>query len=106
MANLHSGLDCHQEKMSEASILSDQIALEQVKPGSRIIYKKAFDRLREFLERDLEDLPEQELMRYFRDLRLEKNAASSTLWSTYSMINSLCKGKYNLDLKKFTRVSS
>ena len=94
--------------MSVSAIFPDEIALEQVKPGSRNLYKKAFNRLREFLGRDLEDSPpsEQDLINYFRDLRNEKKAASSTLWTTYSLINSVCKGKYIMDLKTFTRVST
>ena len=89
-------------------ILPDSLALEQIKPVSRNVYKKAFDCLREFIGRDFEDSgpSESELISFIKDLREVKKAASSTLWTTYSMINSVCKAKYNLDLKKFTRVTS
>ena len=66
--------------MEENVILSDDIALQQVKPSSREAYKKAFNRLREFARRDFEDYAptEQELIQFFLDLRNEKKAASST----------------------------
>lgn len=92
--------------MESFVILPDNLALEQIKMSSRASYQKAFNRFREYVGRDLEDSGpvEEELLNYFRDLRNEQNAASSTLWTTYSMINTMCKGKYNSDLKKFTRV--
>ena len=88
-------------------ILPDSLALEQIKPVSRNVYKKSFDSLREFIGRDFEDSgpSESELLSFIKDLREVKKAASSTLWTTYSMINSVCKAKYNLDLKKFTKYS-
>ena len=32
--------------------------------------------------------------------------ASSTLWTTYSMVTSVCKGKYSINLKQYCRVTS
>ena len=89
------------------AILSDAAALEQINPKSRDLYKKYFDRLRSFLDRDLEDNAptEMELISYLKHVRNDLNAASSTMWTTYSMLNSMCKAKYNIDLKKFSRVS-
>ena len=53
----------------------------QIKEGSRKLYIKAFNGLREHLGNDLETRPpsEEELLSYFKFLRLEKGLASSNL---------------------------
>ena len=93
---------------SSSSILPDEEALIQIKEDSRKLYIKAFKQLREYLGNDLETRSptEEELLRYFKFLRLEKGFASSSLWTTYSMINGVCKGKYSINLKMFCRVTS
>ena len=93
--------------MSQTSeVLVDSMAMEQISPASRQLYKKTFISLRSFLGRDMEDFgpTEQELLNFFKNLREVKLAASSSLWTIYSQINSFCKAKYNVDLKKFNRV--
>ena len=94
--------------MASAAVLSDTDALMQIKEGSRKLYTKAFDQLREFVDDDLETRPpsEEELLNYFKFLRFDKKLASSSLWTTYSMINGVCKGKYSLNLKSLCRVTS
>ena len=94
--------------MTSPTILPDSEALLQIKEGSRKIYIKAFDGLREYIGNDLETRPpcENEMLQYIKFLRLEKGLASSSLWTTYSMINGLCKGKYSINLKQYCRVTS
>ena len=94
--------------MASAAVLSDTDALMQIKEGSRKLYTKAFNQLREFVDNDLETRPpsEEELLNYFKFLRFDKKLASSSLWTTYSMINGVCKGKYSLNLKTLCRVTS
>ena len=57
-------------------ILPDSLALEQIKPVSRNVYKKAFDCLREFIGRDFEDSgpSESELISFIKDLREVKKS--------------------------------
>ena len=79
-----------------------------MKEQSRKLYVKAFNLLREFLggkDLDVEPPSEHDLLAYFRFLRLEKKMASSSLWTTYSKINSMCKAKYALDMKRYYRVA-
>ena len=84
LKNPHS-ITSSQVTMSSASILPDAEALIQIKEGSRKLYIKAFNGLREHLGNDLETRPpsEEELLSYFKFLRLEKGLASSSLWMTY-----------------------
>ena len=90
------------------TILPDADALIQIKEGSRKLYIKAFNQFREYIGNDLEARPptEQELLSYVKFMRLEKGLASSSLWTTYSMINGVCKGKYSINLKQYCRVTS
>ena len=93
---------------SGSHILTDDDALVQIKEPSRKLYAIAFNQLREYLGKDLEIEPpsEKELLDYFKYLRLEKNMASSSLWTTYSKINGICKAKYSFNLKQYYRVTS
>ena len=93
---------------SGSHILPDDDALVQIKEPSRKLYAIAFNQLREYLGKDLEIEPpsEKELLDYFKYLRLEKNMASSSLWTTYSKINGICKAKYSFNLKQYYRVTS
>ena len=48
---------------------------------------------------------EEEISLYLKYLR-EKGMASSTMWTMYSMLNSVTKSKYNFALKQYSRVTS
>ena len=54
-------------------------------------------KLRDFfpcsLEFDTRMPSEEKFSTYFRFLRQDKGFSTSTLWTTYSMLNSVCKGK-------------
>ena len=47
---------------------------------------------------------EDEVMNFIKFLRNEKMSSSSTMWTSYSMLNAVVKSKYNVNLKIFTRV--
>ena len=92
------------------TIYSDEIAVEDVKEPSRKKYLKVWC---EFKERAVksgefeERMPtEDEFAEYFRYLRLEKKLSSSTLWTTYSIINTVVKGKYGERLQKHPRLTT
>lgn len=74
--------------MSQFEIFPDKVAFEQVKPGSRAHHQKAFGRLHEFLNQELEDsLPsEQNLPIYLGKYAMTKFSPA------YSLIYSVFKG--------------
>ena len=49
---------------------------------------------------------EEEFLSYFRHLRTDEGYSSSTMWTIYSMVNSVCKGKYGSCLQKHPRITS
>ena len=87
------------------TIYSDEIAVEGVKEPSRKKYLKVWC---EFKERAVKSGEFEERMpaEYFRYLRLEKKLSSSTLWTTYSIINTVVKGKYGERLQKHPRLTT
>ena len=92
------------------TIYNDEIAVEGVKEPSRKKYLKVWC---EFKERAVksgefeERMPtEDEFAEYFRYLRLEKKLSSSTLWTTYSILNAVVKGKYGERLQKHPRLTT
>jgi hypothetical protein len=91
-------------------IQTDAIALESIKEKSRVVYSKAWKEFRDFFpdpsQFDTRRPQEAELLDYFRDLRLKKKRASSSMWTTYSMVNSVTKSKYGMSLQTFPRVTS
>jgi len=91
--------------MSTPIILPDSEALIQIKYASRKNYLRAFGQLRKFVGEDFSTRapPEEELLQYFKHLREDKKMASSSLWTTYSMINRMCKGKFTCNLKQYCR---
>ena len=95
-------------KMSTPIILPDSEALIQIKEASRKIYLRAFGQLRKFVGEDFSTRApsEEELLQYFKHLREDKKMSSSSLWTTYSMINGMCKGKFACNLKQYCRVTS
>ena len=92
------------------NIFGDIEAFETIKVKSRPLYEKAWLKFREFfpcsLDFDTRMPSEEEFSTYFRFLRQDKGFSSSTLWTTYSMLNSVCKGKYGTPLQKYPRLQS
>ena len=93
--------------LDSSIIFPDSEALIQIKEGGRKKYLRAFNQLRDFIGDQLESRPptEHELLKFLRHLREEKGMASSSLWTIYSMINSVSKGKYSFSLKQYCRVT-
>ena len=93
-----------------SSIKCDDIALELVSGPSRDRYVKVWKQFKAFSKMSNEfeyRMPsEDEFMDFFRHLRIELKQSCSTLWTTYSMVNSVCKGKYGEKLQKFPRITS
>ena len=89
-------------------IFSDEIALQSIKESSRNKYKLIWEKFKEFFEEpevfETRKPTEMELMNFFRDQRETKNKASSTLWTTYSMLNSIIKAKYSANLRDLPRL--
>ena len=46
-------------------------------------------------------LAEDEFVDYYQRLRLKMKLSSSTLWTTYSIINAVVKGKFGEGLQKY-----
>ena len=90
-------------------IKDDLTALESIKPGSRTSYMKIFQEFRNFVtaseELDSRIPTEEEVFSFMKYLREEKGAASSSMWTKYSMLNAVMKSKYNFSLKTFLRVT-
>ena len=80
---------------SRMEVFSDEVALQSIKPGSRILYERAWKKIKEFSSEDFATTKpyEQQLLSYFNFLR-ESGAKSKTLWSTYSMLNSIIKANF------------
>ena len=93
------------------NVLSDEEAFESIQPKSRPIYMKAWEKMKSFesnrSNHDFEkDIPTEDiLLRYFKHLR-STGTASSTLWTTYSLINAVIKAKYGERLQKYPRLTS
>ena len=96
--------------MAEAAILEDKLSLEGIKEKSRPVYAKAWQYFRAFFENagefDSRMPREDEFSKYFRHLRTDKGFSSSSMWTTYSMVNSVVKGKYGRSLQEFPRVKN
>jgi len=92
------------------NIQNDEAALESVKYKSRAVYAKTWCEFREFFDISSEfdeRMPtESEFLAFFRDLRVNKKRASSSMWTVFSMINSTCKAKYGLNLQTFPRITT
>ena len=92
------------------SILSDECAVETISEASRGRYKKAWEEFKGFSTNssDYETrMPsENEFLDYFKHLRSDKKSSSSTMWTVYSMLNTVCKGKYSERLQKYPRITA
>ena len=85
-------------------ILSNSLASETIAEASRGQYLKIWADFKAFS--DLSDefdnrIPtESEFVEFFKHLRTNKKSSSSSLWTIYTMLNSVCKGKYSERLQK------
>lgn len=99
-----------QSRSMSALIYSDDKAVEAIKEPSRKRYLKAWGEFKERIsdpaELDNRIPTEEELTNYFKFLRMEKKSSSSTLWTIYSMLNSVVKGKYGERLQKYPRLTT
>ena len=86
------------------TIFTLEDALQHVKEGIRSKYRKVW---MEFVDKveatpgDFNERPptEEELMAHFKYLRKDKKMASSSMWTYYSIINSVYKGMYKTKRK-------
>jgi len=89
-------------------IFSDHEIFDQIKDSSRKSYIRAWKDFKEFNPTlNYEEVPpgEDAFITFFRHLRLEKMFASSSMWTTYSYINSVVKRKYGFKLQSLPRVT-
>ena len=76
--------------------------------STRSMYQKAWNEFQEFFTEDnfKENMPsEGHFITYFKYLRNDKKLATSTIWTTYSKINSVIKSKFGRALQEFPRVA-
>ena len=88
-------------------ILSDMDAFLSVRQGSRQKYMRTWMDFKEFFPNanfDERRPNEEELREYFLNMRTVKGCASTTIWTNFSMVNSICKNKYSFDIKSLPRV--
>lgn len=70
---------------------------------SKLIYERRYRRFEVYLEENnIKLISENVLLAYMA--KLSETNKSSTLWSTYSMINSMLKIKRNIDISKFIKL--
>ena len=100
------------ERANMSSVLSLEEALLSIKEGSRGKYRKVWMDFLQFSGSRQEEFQtkmpsEEDLTNYFKFLRENKKFASSTLWTNYSMLNSIIKGIYNKRLQhEYPRITS
>ena len=61
------------------------------------MYAKSWNQFKEYFQADeleTQAPSETQLLSYFKHMRVEKNRASSSLWTLYSMPNSIIQAKY------------
>ena len=91
------------------SVLDDESVFMLIKSDSRVHYEKTWFNFKAFFpENEFSDrMPsEAEIMNYFQHLREVKKYASTTVWTTYSKLNSVCKAKYSKALQEYPRVTT
>ncbi len=89
-------------------IFSDVEVFDQIKDKSRKAYIKAWEDFKAFnpsVNFDETHPGEEAIIAYFKYVRQEKNFATSSLWTTYSYINSILKRKYGWKLQSLPRVT-
>jgi len=88
-------------------IISDEDVFAQIKDKSKKAYLKLWMDFKLFsVTFNAEDGPPGEdiLIDFFKHLRLVKKAASSSMWTNYSYLNSVLKRKYNFQLQSLPRL--
>ena len=89
-------------------VLPDQEAFETIKPTSRNVYRKSWEKFKSFdVNHNFEnEMPSEDILSsYFKQLRAS-GAASSSLWTNYSLINAVIKAKYGERLQNYPRLTS
>jgi len=93
-----------------SSILSDQEAVENVKGSTKERYLKIWTSFKDnspnSAEYESRTPKENELLDFFRHLRNDLKYSSSSMWTYYSMLNAVIKGKYGERLQKYPRITS
>ena len=91
-------------------ILDDATAFESLKEGSRAKHAKLWKEFKEYSGTGRnyeEEIPkEEDVLEWMRHWRNDLKAASSSLWTYYSMLNAVIKAKYGFNLKVYVRVAS
>ena len=92
-----------------SSILSDQEAVENVKESTKErhlkIWTSSKDNSPNSVEYESRTPKENELLDFFRHLRNDLKYSSSSMWTYYSMLNAVIKGKYGERLQKYPRIT-
>jgi len=94
--------------MEEKKIYTDREVFEQIKDASRKQYIKIWQDFKTFTvghNFEASQPGEEEFIAFFKHLRLEKKLATSTLWTNYSMLNSVMKRKYGSKIQNYPRVT-
>ena len=97
--------------MSGLKVYTDDLVFEGIKEKSRAKYKKAWNQFQDYHGEAREEFEtrmptEEEFLSYFKHLWNDQGYSSSTMWTLYSMVNSVCKGKYGSCLQKHPRITS
>ena len=85
-------------------LLGDEEAFEAIKEGNRGKYVKIWKDFKIFLgDFDLDKaIPsEDDILRWIRKMRTEDKFMSSSLWTKYSMVNTVIKAKYGFSMKEY-----
>ena len=82
-------------------------SLELLKESYRPQVKKIWCEFIAFKQNDFHDAMPQEddFLSFFKMLR-EKNRASSSMWTYYSLLNSLMKNRYSKPLQQYPRITT
>jgi hypothetical protein len=94
--------------IEEKKIYTDREVFEQIKDASRKQYIRTWQDFKTFtVGHNYEDSQpgEEDFIAFFKHIRLEKKIATSTLWTHYSMLNSVMKKKYGSKIQDFLRVT-
>ena len=98
----------HNNSSFKINVTGDNKATKSIKQKSRTTYERAWMRFRNHFKCSDEfesRMPtEEEFLSYFGFLRREKQHSSSSLWTIFSMLNSVCKGKYGIPLQTYPRL--
>ena len=99
--------------LSTFKIVDDDIALESIKEGSRAKHAKLWREYKDYtfqsgagMNWEEERPKEEDVLAWVHYLRKDRKAASSSLWTYYSMLNTVVKSKYGFNLKTYVRVAT